>query len=105
MRLLNLLPLAVTACAHPAPPEAPVEADAPRAAPDAAWTVDGAPVSKAAFDARAAALVGPQEHWSCAETTNGGETSWIQRDTRGVRWRVTMVSDTEAGDSGRIERE
>jgi apolipoprotein D and lipocalin family protein len=40
-----------------------------------------------------------QEHWSCAETNEGGITSWESKDAQGRRYRVATESASGGGTS------
>jgi hypothetical protein len=63
-------------------------ADAPK---PRAHVIDGRQVTEAAYHKLLKSLVG-QEHWYCAETRGGGETSWEAKDASGRRYRIKSES-------------
>ncbi|MEW6515353.1 MAG: PDZ domain-containing protein [candidate division FCPU426 bacterium] len=55
------------------------------------YQINGKPVSYKEYQEFLQTLTG-QEHWSCAETNDGGITSWEAKDAKGRRYEVRAVS-------------
>jgi hypothetical protein len=59
--------------------------------PPKVFFIDGKKVTEKAYKKRLSTLSG-QEHWSCAETNEGGITSWEAKDPAGKRYQVRAES-------------
>ena len=59
------------------------------------FEIDGKEVTAAQFKARLAELHG-QEHWVCAETSDGGFVKYVARDQSGKAFHVVESSSSRA---------
>jgi hypothetical protein len=59
------------------------------------FEIEGKEVTQVQFKARLAELHG-QEHWVCAETSDGGLVRYVARDAQGHRFQVVESSSARA---------